>query len=254
MRISVLSSGSKQNCFYIETETEAILVDSGLSYPKLTEYLGLIGRSASHIRAVFITHEHTDHIRGLDTFSRKHAVPVYIHADSLSASGLKLRFPEALTPDVSVELESMSVTPFPVSHDAAHTFGFLVRDRAGGTLFLASDLGKADSYTLSMAHGCRCIAVESNHDLRMLAACRYPEDLKRRIRSHKGHLSNEDAMSFLEAAVTDNTRLVFLLHLSDNANTPGIVENCLKKRLVRQFPHVEFRVSSRDHPLPLAGI
>ena len=137
-----------------------------------------------------------------------------------------------------------------LSHDAANTFGFKITDSAS-SLFLASDTGCFDQAIVREAKGSHAIAIESNHDIDMLKISRYPAYLKKRIGGRFGHLSNDSAARFIEQAATDRTRHVFFLHLSQNNNSPGLVEELIRNRLSARFPSASFHIASRDHPSDL---
>lgn len=254
MRFSILSSGSKQNCFYVESEGAAILIDIGIPFSVLSAFLQEAGGSLERIKAVFITHEHWDHIQGLRSFLKNTGgIPVYMEEVSRKSARLKLPDHRPIIHNEPVELDGLTVLPFQVSHDAANTFGFAVRE-GDRSLVLASDIGSYDAETLKFFKNARAIAIESNYDHEMLKKSRYPAYLKRRIHGKNGHLSNHDAVEFLSRTVSRHTRNVFFLHLSENNNAVSIVENLIDSHLALRYPGVSFHISSREKPMSLIEI
>lgn len=251
MKFSILSSGSKQNCFYVESGDTAILIDIGIPFGVLTDFLREAGGSLEKIKALFITHEHWDHIQGLRSFLKNtRNIPVYMEEFSRKSARLKLPDHRQIIHDEPVGLDGLTVVPFQVSHDAANTFGFAVKE-GDSALVLASDIGSYDAETLKYFKNARAIAIESNYDQEMLKMSHYPAYLKRRIHGKNGHLSNGDAVEFLSKTVTRHTRNVFFLHLSENNNSVSIVEKLIDSHLALRYPGVRFHISSREKPMSL---
>ncbi|MGA2142279.1 MAG: MBL fold metallo-hydrolase [Brevinematales bacterium] len=257
MKFCILSSGSKSNCFYIESDNTAILIDIGMSYRSLVKSLAQVGRDFSGIRALFITHEHSDHTKGLASFIKgcgHPGIPVFINSKSRLFLDIELTGHEELSHGKIVNVGGgLAVLPLALSHDAANTFGFKITDSVS-SLFLASDTGCFDSAILDKARGSQAIAIESNHDAGMLRVSEYPAYLKKRIGGRFGHLSNDSAARFIEQAATDSTRHVFFLHLSQNNNSPGIVEALIKDRLSVRFPSASFHIAGQGNPPELIDL
>lgn len=255
MKFSILSSGSKQNCFYVESGESAILIDIGIPFTVLGDFLGQAGGTISKIKALFVTHEHWDHIQGMRSFIKNaRHVPVYMEETSRKSARLKLPDHRPILHNEPVPLEGgLTVLPFRVSHDAVNTFGFAVTE-GDKSLVLASDIGSYDSDTLKFFKNARAIAIESNYDHEMLKKSHYPAYLKRRIHGENGHLSNKDALEFLSKTVTRHTRNVFFLHLSENNNSVSIVENLIDSHLSLRYPDIRFHISSREKPMALVEI
>ncbi len=250
MKFCILSSGSSGNCFYIESDDTAILIDIGLSYKTLIRNLSIIKRNISNIKALFITHEHSDHIKGLRSFIKTAGIPVFINSKSKLYLDIALNEHEELLSGKTVDLDGISIMPVSISHDAANTFGFKVTDKKS-SLFLASDIGSIDENIVEQARGAHAIAIESNHDIDMLKKSEYPQYLKKRISGRFGHLSNDSAADFIERSATDSTKNVFFLHLSQNNNSPGLIEQIIESRLSGKFPDTAFHISCRDKPSEL---
>ncbi len=226
------------------------MVDIGFSFHALLKFLSHLGKDISHISALFITHEHEDHIRGLKSFVKQTDIPIYISEKSRHFLEFHIENYQELLSQKAIALNNMEITPFSVSHDAANTFGFIIREN-NTSLFLASDIGSFDETTVGLARDCEAIAIESNHDLDMLSRSFYPDHLKKRILSDYGHLSNEDAVDFIEKSVSGRTRNVFFLHLSENNNSRDIVSGLISRRLTSKYPYVQFHISNRDKPSDL---
>ena len=135
MIFTVLSSGSKQNCFHVESGETGILIDAGFSANKLTLLLHQCGKDAAKIQGIFVTHEHLDHVRGLRSFIRNLKIPAYIHDCSKEALDYRLKTSVSIQPYETLSLGSLKITPFPVSHDAKNTFGYHIRGSGGKSLF-----------------------------------------------------------------------------------------------------------------------
>lgn len=255
MRFCCLSSGSKQNAFYIETDATAILVDAGIPYRKLARYVEEIGRNISDVEAVFVTHEHLDHVRALDKIVEKRRIPLFIHEESWNAlpAPVRARDVRHIRSGDLVEWKDLIVTPFSVSHDAAHTLGFKIVHN-GRTLFMATDIGSFTDEIIELSKGAHMIAIESNYDHQMLIDSFYPLALKKRIAGKNGHLSNRGSYEFLLKTITAETRNVYFLHLSENNNHPSHIETLISEDLSQRFDFVRFRIANRESPGELIDV
>ncbi len=224
MRCTTLASGSKGNCFFIEGESGALLIDAGLSAKETLGRIAAAGLDAGQIRAVLVTHEHGDHIRGLDVLIRKLSIPAYAtegtfrdFLDHRRTSDKPVDCRVCRTDEVFL-VGDFSVEPFATSHDAAEPCGFVICEN-GLRFGYCTDTGILTPPTVERLKRCDGIVLESNHCPDMLTNGPYPESLKRRIRSKRGHLSNPAAASCLMALGKD-VPLVILAHLSETNNTP----------------------------------
>ncbi|MCM3747918.1 MBL fold metallo-hydrolase [Paenibacillus pasadenensis] len=221
-RFTVLASGSTGNSTLVQSGEKTVLVDAGHSLKKLEELMSQQGVSAHEIDAVFITHEHSDHIKGLNALARKYELPVYANE---ATWGALERHTSHIPPErrmimetgAEVEFGSMKIRSYPISHDAAEPVGYTFTDD-GYKLSLATDLGYMSDIVRRNIIDSDVLVLESNHDPSMLRMGRYPWNIKKRILSDVGHLSNEAAGEALCELMTDRTKRVYLAHLSLNHN------------------------------------
>lgn len=226
MRIVSLCSSSKANCTYIEHNGEGILVDVGCSFKALREGLAKIDRAVSDVRAVVITHEHTDHIAGLLQLTKNTEIPVYASEGTMDRliSGGKVARPAnlRLTDELLNAPVSMAVKAFRTPHDSAESVGYTIT--AGVTkAAVCTDLGHVPAEVRENLLGCRFVLLESNYDPQTLIRnLNYPPALKDRIRSKLGHLSNGESGAFARELIRSGTTSFLLGHLSQQNNTPQL--------------------------------
>ncbi|KMK77941.1 MBL fold metallo-hydrolase [Alkalihalobacillus pseudalcaliphilus] len=238
LRFSVLASGSTGNAMFVETEKQRLLVDAGLSGKKMDELFQKINRDPKELDGILVTHEHSDHIKGVGIFARKHKLPIYANAKTWQAmeaslgtimTDQKFHFEIGEVKD----FEDMQVESFGVSHDAAEPM-FYVFHHEGRKLTLATDMGYVSDRIKGTIKGSNMFVFESNHDINMLQMGRYPWSTKRRILSDVGHVSNEDAAFALADVITDETSRIYLAHLSLDNNMKDLarltVEQVLKEQ------------------------
>lgn len=238
MRFSVLSSGSKANVTIVEHGDTRILVDCGLSARRLEERLLSAGIEPSSVSGIVVSHEHSDHILGLSVFSRRHRVPVFMSDLTFDAyrdatrnhklfhrERIGTRSPE---PVRDFEIGEFRIHAFRISHDAADPVAFEIS--AGGlTLCHCTDLGRVTPLVESYVTRADALVLESNHDDEMLAQCDYPWELKERIRSNYGHLSNHAAGALI--APQQRLQRVVLAHLSEHSNCPEVALETVRQYL-----------------------
>lgn len=228
MRLCSLASGSSGNCIFAGSEKTSLLVDAGISGKKVEEGLNTYGFTGKDIDAVLVTHEHSDHIRGLGVLARKYGLPIYATKETIEAIlGMSSvgKIPKELFhevyPDREVQIGDMRIEPFSISHDAANPVGY--RMKAGNrTAAVATDMGTYSAYTIQHLQYLDAILLEANHDVHMLEVGRYPYNLKMRIMSDKGHLSNEASGQLLGEILHDRMKYIFLGHLSKENNYPQL--------------------------------
>jgi phosphoribosyl 1,2-cyclic phosphodiesterase len=226
LSIASLNSGSNGNCYYVGNQYEAVLIDAGISSRETDRRMKRLELNPRKLKAVFITHEHSDHIKGLRSIIKKFKLPVYITSKTLEYGRLKIKDPflRYFNPFVPVTVGRLSVTAFPKSHDACDPHSFIVScDRVNVGIF--TDIGSACKNVIHHFKQCHAAFLESNYDEEMLDKGTYPFALKNRIRGGRGHLSNMQALQlFLEHRPPFMSHL-FLSHLSENNNRPEIVQN-----------------------------
>ena len=251
-----LYSGSSGNCVYVKTPDAEILFDAGVSARAVEKGLSDIQTSLSHIQAIFVTHEHSDHIKGLEVISKKHHIPT--HMVTASARAL-IRNPQAsllndlyLHPSVfSVKFGNTTVRSFPTPHDSAASVGYTVEYENNGEtekFGLATDIGHITSELTDSLSGAAAVVIEANHDVNMLFSGPYPYHLKLRIRSDKGHLSNEDCAKFAKFLAKNGTKHFVLAHLSKENNYAPIAEKTVRSAL-SEFSDICLAVASQDQPV-----
>ena len=224
--ITSLYSGSKGNSVLIESDSTKILIDAGKSARALCCALTEIGKSIDEIDAIFITHEHNDHINALETLLKKHKIPV--HIVGISAQKLLSRSKEVFedslcvhTPIFSVNIGNMKVTSFPTPHDSEYSVGYRI-EIGEICIGYATDIGYVTEEIKNGLSGCESIVIECNHDEQMLMNGPYPYDLKLRIKSKRGHLSNRDCAELVSDLCFIGTKNVLLAHLSEENNDPDL--------------------------------
>ena len=220
MKLTLLASGSKGNATLITTPTGGVLVDMGLSYRELCKRLDQAGLSPDIIQAVFVTHEHSDHIKGVGILARKLHVPVFISRDTLAASRNIFRGDEEIRLlEEQNRVDGLTVTSLPISHDVADPTAFLLSD-GKARVAVITDLGFPTTAVKHELGNVDALVIESNHCPEMLQNGPYPWFLKQRISGRHGHLSNIQTGELLQEHLGKKTRLVYLAHLSEENNNP----------------------------------
>jgi phosphoribosyl 1,2-cyclic phosphodiesterase len=216
--IASLNSGSNGNCYYIGNEREAILVDAGISCRETEKRMKRIGLSMQKVKAIFISHEHSDHINGVRVLSGKYQLPVYITPGTLQHSGLRLDEKRVLsfTAYQAVQVGEISISAFPKFHDAAHPHSFIIECRD-------IKVGVPCGHVISHFSQCHAAFLEANYDEDMLDKGRYPYYLKKRIRGGYGHLSNSQALEIFINHRPAYMSHLLLSHLSRDNNNPELV-------------------------------
>lgn len=218
--VHVLASGSDGNCTIIQFDDEAVMIDAGISCRKITGLMEKEGVDQRSLKALLITHEHSDHIAGAGAVSRKMDLPVFCNKATFDCSGFgSVDYTEIKTMG-SFRIGSMDITPLPTSHNAAEPNAFFI-EAEGRKVLVATDTGKL---TFQVEHALKqadAAVIESNYDRKMLADGPYPLYLKRLIASDVGHLSNIDCADAIKRTMKDG-RQIFLAHLSKTNNAPDI--------------------------------
>lgn len=246
-----LFSGSSGNSVYVSMGGMQILIDAGVSCARIATELARIGADARDISAILVTHEHSDHIRGAGIFSRKYGVPVYATAGTWAAMRDKLGdMPSenirVIYPEQDFFLGEIRAQPFPTPHDAAEPVGYAL-SAGGAKLALATDIGCVKPGWVNCVSGAQAVILESNYDPDMLRAGSYPYELKRRIMSKRGHLSNDDASDIAVMLAKAGARRIVLGHLSKENNFPDLALRCCEMAFERDgYSDCDICVARRD--------
>ena len=224
MRFCSIASGSSGNCIYVGSDNTHVLVDIGISGKKMETGLNSLELTGRDLDGILITHEHSDHIKGLGVISRKYGIPIYATAgtvDDMVRTNALGKIPEGIFHEIQEDepfmINDLKVNPFTIPHDAAQPVGYRL-EHEGHSVGIATDLGKYNDYIIENLQGLDALLLEANHDIRMLQVGKYPYYLKQRILGDRGHLSNENAGRLLCRLLHDNLKAIFLGHLSRENN------------------------------------
>lgn len=219
--VTAIASGSNGNCYYVGNQREAVLIDAGISCRETEQRMKRLGLNIGMVKAVFISHEHTDHIRGIVRISKKYQLPVYITPRTLA--NMPIDLPPAhtlrLAPHTPIRIGDLSVTSFPKKHDAGDPQSFIVSD-GSTTVGVMTDIGEPCEQVIRHFSQCQAVFLETNYDDQMLANGPYPYYLKRRVGGERGHLSNQQAFELFIRHRADDLSHLFLSHISKDNNYP----------------------------------
>lgn len=231
--LCVLASGSRGNSVYLAAGEEALLIDVGLSGREIEKRIRQQSLDLRHVTAILVTHEHSDHIRGVGVLARRYNLPVYMTAPTHQAARKTIgQLPECrhFQPGTGFRVANFKVHPFALSHDAADPVGFTFAAN-GSRIGIATDLGIATGLVKEHLKHCDLLLVEANHDIDMLTDGPYPWHLKQRIRSRNGHLSNVAVGDLLCEIAHQNLRQIVLGHLSETNNSPQAAQRTVEEAL-----------------------
>lgn len=250
IKIATLFSGSSGNSTLIRTDNTAILVDCGRNCKAVCEGLKAEGLELSDIDAVFVTHEHRDHISALDVMMRKCAIPIHVTSPSAAelCKGKSAAENAVVHSGILYEerVGDITVRSFPLPHDSAAHVGYTVTCDDGDRAGVATDMGYATMEAFENLRGCRQIVLEANHDIPMLKSGPYPYYLKQRILSRRGHLSNEDCAELCLGLCENGTEAIILSHLSSENNTPQLALGAVTNRLDGAGQKAKIAVAKRS--------
>ena len=227
-----LASGSKGNAVFVSTPDTAVLVDAGLSGIEIQRRMAAVGRSCQELKAIIITHEHTDHVKGAGILSRRFNIPVYITCDTFNACRNLGKIDQVNFFECGAEFNigSLAVNPFSISHDACDPAGLTLKHQEK-KIGIATDLGVVTNLVRTHLSDANLLYLEANHDPEMLMAGPYPWHLKQRIQSRTGHLSNQDARDLVAQLSHKDLDHVVLAHLSEENNCPEKAAGQMSKNL-----------------------
>jgi phosphoribosyl 1,2-cyclic phosphodiesterase len=239
--VQSFASGSSGNCYFVSCGDTLILLDAGISCRGITGALRLNRYSPTDIQGILLTHEHSDHVKGVEVFAKRSKAKVFATPDTWSAIqrlGIEVAQGQQFVVEAgcSFEIGDAKVTPFPAYHDSCDCVGYVVEDKiTGQRVGLATDTGCFDQGMVDALHGCELLIIESNHDPEMLAKGPYPSFLKRRIAGEKGHLSNQSGADLAGKAISSRTECIWLAHLSIENNDPELALATMQRVLERQL-------------------
>ncbi|MGF2618399.1 MBL fold metallo-hydrolase [Rossellomorea vietnamensis] len=256
MHFSVLASGSTGNAIFVETGQNSFLVDAGLSGKQMEALFQKIGRNIKDLTGILVTHEHSDHIKGIGILARKYGLPIYANEKTWKAM-------DPLIGNVPLEQKfefgmekvqtfgSLDIESFGVSHDAAEPM-FYTFHHEGRKLVLVTDTGYVSDRMKGIISNANTYVFESNHDVDMLRMCRYPWSIKRRILSDVGHVSNEDAAIAMSEVFGDQTKSIYLAHLSKDNNMKDLARMSVSQTLESRGIRVgeQFNLLDTDPKIP----
>lgn len=225
--ISSIASGSNGNCYYIGNNKEAVLIDAGISCRETEARMNRLRLSMQTVKAIFISHEHSDHIQGLAVLARKYSLPVFItettlaHCSNVAGDRISVH---AFAPHQPVEIGQLSITAFPKQHDAIEPHSFTIKNEEV-TIGVFTDIGSPCSHVVQHFKQCHAAFLEANYDETLLANGKYPHHLKKRISGANGHLSNKQALELFIRHKSPFMSHLLLSHLSKENNHPQLVED-----------------------------
>lgn len=251
IEICAIASGSNGNCYYVGDEKEAILVDLGISTKQAVQRMLEKGLDLQKIKAVFISHEHSDHVRGVKVFSKRYHIPVYFTAQTYLKLSRRVQpnSPRFFKPGESVTIGSITVHSFLKNHDAVEPCSFRIElnDKHIGVF---TDIGEPCDNLHHHFNQCQAVFLETNYDEPMLQNGPYPYYLKERVGSKNGHLSNVQALNLVQEKAGKELGLIFLSHISAENNTPELAMQTFEPLSVRY----DVRLTSRFAPTDVVRI
>jgi phosphoribosyl 1,2-cyclic phosphodiesterase len=251
VQICALASGSNGNCYFIGNEEEGLLIDAGISRRLLLSRMKEVGIEIEKIRAVFVTHEHSDHSKGVRFLSHKHQIPVYMTPLTFERSRPQNR-PDKYTPfnpGDTIAMGAFNVHSFSKNHDAAQPCSFVV-EIGNRKIGVMTDIGRACENVVTHFSQCHAIFLETNYDEKMLWNGPYPWYLKNRVSSDVGHLSNDQAFELVEKHRSPHLEVVYLSHISQENNHPELAKSVFEPLSDK----IDIRLTSRLSPTEIYSL
>jgi len=251
-----LSSGSSGNCYYLGNGSKGILIDAGISATSIRKFLRDLGIPMESIMGILITHNHSDHIKGLEVLTRRTRIPAFTTAAvwrSILSPRIRITSDciREITAGSGFSIAGFDIEAFPVCHDAPETVGYRI-SREGRNITIATDLGHICETSAPYIRSANLLVIESNYDEEMLDGGPYPYFLKSRIKSDHGHLGNHQTSSFLADIINDDLKVICLAHLSINNNTPEKVLQTLHRTFSERgiSPNGNLKITVLDRHRP----
>lgn len=245
MEFFTLASSSSGNAALVRDQNTALLIDAGISARRIAQELSAVGLEARDLTAVLITHEHSDHIRGIETLAKKYALPIYASRGTARCLPCAEARKQPFEAGDSFSVGSLQIRSFRTSHDASDSVGYRINGN-GTALGILTDTGYVTQAARDALLGVSLLLLEANHDVERLQYGPYPYFLKQRILSDHGHLSNDAAADFALECVESGTRDILLAHLSAENNTPDLAYYAVARRLQQHGMSVRLGVAPRD--------
>jgi phosphoribosyl 1,2-cyclic phosphodiesterase len=249
--VTSLNSGSNGNCYYIGNDEDAVLIDAGISCRETEKRMRRLGLKIETVKAVFISHEHGDHIRGAEGIAAKFGIPIYITPATLTHSKLRINAQQIVhfAKDIPIQMGTLTVTAFAKKHDAIDPHSFVIR-YGGVSIGVFTDIGVVCDQVARYFSHCHAVFLEANYDHAMLQSGRYPAHLKKRISGGHGHLSNLEAFELFCTHGNHELTHLFLSHLSKENNTPELA----LQQFAASTGNTRVLVASRDVEMPIFNI
>ncbi|MBM9536873.1 MBL fold metallo-hydrolase [Desulfobulbus alkaliphilus] len=255
MRFSVLGSGSRGNCTLVQSRDSCLLIDNGFSGKELVERLARLGVAPDMLSALVVTHEHSDHVKGVGVLARRCNLTVYANEAThraMAATVGALPSPREFAVGEPFFVEGLCLHPFSVSHDAVDPVGFTVSD-SEHTLGYCTDTGKITRLIEHRLQACQALILEANHDVQMLKSGPYPFPLKQRVLSGGGHLANSDSLAFARRLAGGCLKRLVLAHLSAANNHPDLL-TVEVRRVLGQYEDLHVSIAAQEQAGPLLDI
>ncbi len=257
VEVSVLASGSSGNCFFYQGNGSAYLIDAGISCRQVCERLSKIKKNIRSIKGIFITHEHSDHVKGLQVISKMFHIPIYISKGTLDSLKFHIgsELVNIITPGKKINIDGTIVDPFLKCHDAAEPVSYSMTF-AKKTASFITDIGIACDTVKEHVRNSDVLVLESNHDIEMLKNGRYPYYLKKRILSDDGHISNYDSALLVLEHAKSRLEKLYLSHLSENNNTPDLAMSTFRTilRERKDLKGLDISITYREKPNKILDI
>ncbi len=259
MRLAALGSGSGGNALIVESGGRRLLIDAGFSCRQIERRLQVLGEDAANLDVMLLTHEHHDHVQGVDRLVRRHDLPFYATAGTLAATrlspesaahGRAIRSGEPFEAQGRDGACGFRVEAFGIPHDAREPVGYRIEDDQGFRLGLVADLGSRSQLAWGRLRDLDALVLETNYDLQMLRQGPYPWHLKQRVAGRHGHLSNQEAAEGLPELVNDRLQLVVLYHLSRTNNLPALAAQAVGEKLEREGARARLALTYQNEPSP----
>lgn len=253
-----ICSGSSGNCSFIETDSTKILVDFGVSSKKIQEALNNINVSFDEIDGILVTHEHSDHVRGLKVLCKNYNIPIYANEKTFSEinKSFDIKNKKIFLSNEKFEIGDLEINPFSIPHDAADPCGFNINFN-NKKISIATDIGHIENSLIHTLEGSSFLLLESNYEPDILKCSRYPYSLKKRILGPNGHLSNQDASYVISLLVKNGLNNVMLGHLSKENNFPELAYKTTMNEIIlnkSNIDNLKLNVASRDKSSKIVDI